>query len=912
MDYSKTVNLPVTAFPMKANLPVREPDYQKLWEEKDIYNKALNEAKNGTFILHDGPPYSNGEIHIGHALNKILKDIIVRYYLMNGKRSDYYPGWDNHGLPIENKVSEQFAKKKITPEKTEMRKACREYASKWIDIQREGFKRLGIFAHWDNPYLTMTNIYEATIIKVFGELVQQGYIYRGLRPIHWCVNCETALADAEIEYADHSSTSIYVRFPLLSDPDKKIISDKPVYIIIWTTTPWTIPSNLAVAVHSDYEYAVCETGDSCYILAAELAEKAFGEIGITDYQVKGAIKGSDLYGIDFKHPIYDRKSPVLLADYVTLEDGTGVVHTAPGHGKEDFETGKRYGLEVLNPVNGKGCYTDEAPGFEGLHVFRQGNQAVLDKLAELGALLASSTITHSYPHCWRCHKPVIFRATPQWFMSLDHNGLRDKILEEIKNVEFFPKEAENRLTAMMANAPDWCLSRQRSWGVGIPVMYCSECNEPILDKAIIDKVYEDALINSSDSWYANDASYFMPEGYKCPKCGNTHFIKESDVLDVWFDSGSSCRAVLDNFEHVSFPSDMYLEGSDQHRGWFNKSIVVGVATRGRSPFRQLVSHGFVLDKDGKAMSKSLGNTIPPKDIIKNMGADVLRLYIATCDYADDIRVGQEMLKNASDVYRRIRNTFRFMLGNLNDFDYSANKVSYDRLADIDKYALCKLQELIEEVGKAYESYEFHKAVKAISNFCSTEMSSLYLDILKDRLYTSGSDWQIRRSAQTGLFIILRNLVRLTAPIIPHTSEEVWQFMPDKDKEESVFLAGFPVADEQYKSEEVLSRWNEILKIRELVLLKLEEAKTNGVISKPIEAKVTIHLPAELIGLFPTEETELASYFIVSQVELVEGATDCLVEKAEGEKCERCWLIMKSTGSDTSHPTLCSRCAKAIQ
>ncbi|MBO4548184.1 MAG: isoleucine--tRNA ligase, partial [Abditibacteriota bacterium] len=675
-------------------------------------------------------------------------------------------------------------------------------------------------------------------------------------------------------------------------------------------TPWTIPSNLAVAIHPDYDYILAETDDSCYLLAKDLAEKAFGEIGISGFRETAVFKGSDLCGIEFKHPIYDRKSPVLLADYVTLEDGTGVVHTAPGHGKEDFETGKRYGLEVLNPVNGKGCYTAEAPGFEGMHVFRHGNAAVLEKLTEAGALLKSQTITHSYPHCWRCHKPVIFRTTPQWFMSLDHKELRQKILEAIKKVEFFPKEAENRLTAMMTNAPDWCLSRQRSWGVGIPVMYCSDCNEAVLDKRVIDKVYEDALANSSDSWFEKDPEFFLPAGYKCPKCGGSHFIKEKDVLDVWFDSGSSCRAVLDNFDHISFPADMYLEGSDQHRGWFNKSIVVGVATRGESPFRQLVSHGFVLDKDGKAMSKSLGNTIPPKDIINNMGADVLRIYIATCDYADDIRIGQEMLKNAADGYRRIRNTFRFMLGNLSDFDPSADAVSYDKLYDIDKYAIARTQQLISDVTEAYNGYEFHKAVKAIINFCSVDMSSLYLDVLKDRLYTSGKDWPVRRSAQTGLYNVLKTLVRLTAPVIPHTSEEIWQFMQDPDKEESVFLAGFPSVNVDMIYPD--NRWNEILAVREKVFAALEDAKTNGIIAKPIEAKVTLHLPKDLIDLLPKEPAELASYFIVSQVELKEGEGEIGIEKAAGEKCERCWLVMKDVGTDPEHPGLCSRCADALK
>ena len=904
MDYSKTVNLPQTDFPMRASLPTREPEYQKFWEENDIYKKALNKASKGKFILHDGPPYSNGKIHLGHAFNKVLKDIINRYKLLQGYEAIYNPGWDNHGLPIENKVSEIFAKKKIRPDAVEMRTACREYATEQVAIQKVDFERLGIFAHWDNPYLTMRHDYEATIVKIFGELVEKGFIYRGLKPIHWCINDATALAEAEIEYADITSTSIYVRFPILKDEKGLLNHSKPVYTIIWTTTPWTIPANMAVCLHPEYDYALVETEECCYLLAKGLVEKSFEIMGITDYKIVKTFVGNELEGIEFKHPIYDRPSPVVFADYVTLEDGTGVVHTAPGHGKDDFITGKRYGIEILNPVNDYGYYTDEAPLFEGLHVLRQGNKAVLEKLTELGALLKATDIVHSYPHCWRCHKPIIFRTTTQWFMSLDHNGLRDQILKCLDDVNFFPKESKNRLVSMIAGSPDWCLSRQRSWGVGIPVFYCEKCGEPILDKALIDNVYNDALENGSDAWYSKDAKEFMPAGYKCPKCGCEDFRKETDVLDVWFDSGSSCHACLDNFEGLSFPADMYLEGSDQHRGWFNKSVIVGVATTGQSPFKNLVSHGFVLDAQGRKMSKSLGNVIAPQDTIKELGADVLRLYIASCDYSDDIRFGKEMLKFASDSYRKIRNTIRFILGNLFDFDPNENMVSYENMTEVDKFALGEMNKLIREVTDAYENYEFHRVYRPVLNFVTQILSSLYLDILKDRLYSCGKDWAERRSSQSAMYIIMKALTVLLAPICPHTAEEIWQFA---GLGESVFLADFPVVNPVYDNEEIATKWAVIKEVRDVANVSLEQAKAEKVIKKPMEAKLVITAPAETLAVLKSCGEDLESYFIVSKIELNEGELAVKVEAAEGEKCQRCWLVKDHINENG----ICERCAKAI-
>ena len=932
MDYSKTVNLPKTDFAMKADLPNREPLFQKLWEDHQVYQKiAERDAPKGTFVFHDGPPYSNGDIHMGHALNKSLKDFIVRYKAMSGYRVPYIPGWDNHGLPIEQKVAEEFRKKHESPSKLELRKACRAYAERWVNIQREQLKRLGLMSDWDHPYLTMSREYEATIIKVFGEMVEKGYVYRGLKPIYWCINDETALAEAEIEYADHTSHSIFVRFPLVSDPKglfgARAATDLPpdhggCYTIIWTTTPWTIPANLAVAVHPDYEYAFVDADGDRYLVAAELVGQTMTAAGKEKYCVVKTVKGRELEGMVFKHPIYDRDSILVHAPYVTLEDGTGVVHTAPGHGREDFETGRRYGLEVLNPVDGKGRFTHLAGQFEGLHIIKQGNQAVIDTLTENGSLLAESTISHSYPHCWRCHKPVVFRATEQWFVSLDHDDLRKRILSEIENsVRCFPPEGRNRLYSMIESSPDWCLSRQRSWGVAIPVLFCDECEQPILSKEVIERVYTDALENGSDSWFEKPASAFVPEGLKCPSCGGTSFTKEEDVLDVWFDSGSSCRAVTERL-YGDFVSDVYLEGSDQHRGWFNKSIIIGTATKGSSPFRDLVTHGYVLDAEGKKMSKSGGNAIAPKETIKSIGADIIRLYVSSLNYFEDVRFGKEMFTRAIDAYRRVRNTFRFILGNVSDFDPDKDAVAYADLTEIDRFALHRLQEVLGEVTKAYESYEFHKVYHAVHNYCAVDLSGFYMDILKDRLYASARGSVERRSAQTALYEILSALARMMAPILPHTSEEVWQAMPCGSREqraesgepgrESVQLAAFPEVSADYTDAELAARWARILEVRDRVLAALEEARQSGKIGKPLESRVTLSAPAELHAFLKPYEAVLPSVFIVSQVVLAEagGELAVTVDPPTGEKCARCWLVLESVGKDSEQPELCDRCREA--
>lgn len=915
MDYSKTVNLPKTDFPMKANLPNREPGFQKFWEDHKVYQKmSERDAPKGTFVFQDGPPYSNGDIHMGHALNKALKDFIVRYKAMSGYRVPYIPGWDNHGLPIEQKVAEEFRKKHQSPSKLELRKACRAYAEKWVNTQREQMKRLGLMSDWEHPYLTMSREYEATIIKVFGEMVEKGYVYRGLKPIYWCINDETALAEAEIEYADHTSYSIFVRFPLVSDPNG-LFGDTPkehAYTIIWTTTPWTIPANLAVAVHPDYEYAFVDADGDRYVIAAELVGQTMSAAGKEKYCVVKTVKGRELEGMVFKHPLFDRDSVLVHAPYVTLEDGTGVVHTAPGHGREDFETGRRYGLEILNPVDGRGYYTKQAGPFEGMHIIRQGNEAVIAAMRENGSLMAQGEITHSYPHCWRCHKPVIFRATEQWFVSLDHDDLRKRILAEIEDsVNCFPPEGRNRLYAMIESSPDWCLSRQRSWGVAIPVLFCDKCGEPILSKEVIDKVYEDALENGSDSWFEKPSTAFLPDGFKCPKCGGTEFTKEEDVLDVWFDSGSSCRAVTERL-HGDITADVYLEGSDQHRGWFNKSIIVGTATKGKSPFKDLVTHGYVLDAEGKKMSKSGGNAIAPKEAIKNIGADIIRLYVSSLNYFEDVRFGQEMFTRAIDAYRRIRNTFRFILGNVSDYDPAKDAVDYADLQELDRFALHRLQELITDVTKAYEGYEFHKVYHSVHNYCAVDLSGFYLDILKDRLYASAPASKERRSAQTVLYAILSALARIMTPILAHTSEEVWQAIPG-NKEESVQLAAFPKPCADYVDEELAERWARILEVRDRVLAALEEARQGGKIGKPMESKVTLSAPSELYAFLKQYEALLPSVFIVSQVELKEAGEELSVEIGQpaGQKCARCWLVLESVGKHEDHPDLCDRCREAV-
>ena len=939
MDYRSTLNLPKTEFPMKANLPQREPEMQRRWEEMDLYRRSMEKAAPlGRFVLHDGPPYSNGDIHIGHALNKTLKDFVVRYRSMQGYEAPYVPGWDNHGMPIENNVAKEFRKTGKVPTKLELRRRCREYAQKWVETQREQFKRLGVRGDWDHPYLTMDYAFEAKVVEVFGELAEAGYIYRGLKPVHWCPNCETALAEAEVEYAPHTSPSIYVRFPLRQDPHG-VFAGAPqdqCYTIIWTTTPWTIPANLAVAVHPDEEYVVARAGDALYLVAAALLKDTLDATGLGDAEIVSTHQGADLDGLDFGHPFFARDSVLLTAGHVTMEAGTGVVHTAPGHGREDFELGAANGLPALCPVDGRGRFTDEAGPFAGMDL-KAGNRAVLDTLTERGALLHESALEHSYPHCWRCHQPTIFRATVQWFMSIDANDLRRRALLAIEGVQWVPPEGQNRITAMVGGRPDWCLSRQRAWGVGIPVFYCAACNHEILDRKAIDAVRDTVLREGSDAWFEKDAGAILPAGYACPKCGGTEFTKETDVLDVWFDSGSTCRAVAEARPELGFPSDVYLEGSDQHRGWFNSSLMVGMGTKGVPPYATVITHGFLVDAEGRAMHKSRGNAISPKDVVDRLGADVLRLWVASTDYHEDIRLGDEILKRVTDVYRRLRNTLRYCLANVSDFDPVHDLVAYHEMPEIDRYALHRLQEVVARVTEAFEGYAFFRAYHELHNFCAVELSAFYLDVLKDRLYTSARNSKERRSAQTVLHEISVALCAMLAPLLPHTADEAWGYLPVvHGRPESVHLAAFPVASDAFRDEELAARWSRLLGVRDDVMKAIEGARQNGDIAQPIEAHVKLWCRDELAwqALREAGEQTLAQLLIVSRVTLETGPqdepgpddhtmtypisvwqgdyVDIDVVAAAGVKCERCWLVREDIGERAAHPSLCVRCADAVE
>lgn len=925
VDYRQTLNLPKTAFPMKANLAQLEPQIQQRWEEMELYRRSLEQpAPNGRFILHDGPPYSNGDIHMGHALNKILKDIIVRYRGMQGYQAPYVPGWDNHGMPIENNVSREFRQKGVVPTRLELRRRCREYAHHWIAVQREQFKRLGIRGDWEHPYLTMDHAFEAKVVDIFGELAEAGFIYRGLKPVHWCPNDETALAEAEVEYGPHTSPSIYVRFPLRQDPEG-IFGDAPpetCYTIIWTTTPWTIPANLAVAVHPDETYAVVDLPDFAYagryLIAEKLLRETLDAIGYRDREpvvVSLGLPGTDLQGLVFGHPLFDRDSVLLTAPYVTMDAGTGVVHTAPGHGREDFELGQAHGLPALCPVDEQGIFTDEAGPFAGLHISKQGNQAVLDALTERGALLHQSQVEHQYPHCWRCHQPTIFRATVQWFMSIDANELRQRALMAIQGVDWLPPESINRINSMVAGRPDWCLSRQRAWGVGIPVFYCASCRKEILDRTAINAVRDLTLREGSDAWFERPAAEILPEGYACPHCGGSEFTKETDILDVWFDSGSTCRAVAEARPELGYPSDLYLEGSDQHRGWFNSSLMIGIATKGTAPYRGVITHGMLLDAEGHAMHKSRGNAISPAQVVDRYGADVLRLWVASTNYTEDVRLGDEILKRVTDVYRRLRNTLRYCLANLYDFDPVQDTVAYQGLPEIDRWALHRLQEVIRSARAAYDSYAFHRAYHEIHNFCAVDLSAFYLDVLKDRLYTSPASATARRAAQTVLHELAVALCTLLAPILVHTAEEAWRHLPAAEgRPESVHLAAFPTVTEQFCDEELAARWARLLDIREQVAKVLEEARQGGAVKQPLEASVRLRACGDVYELLRRYQDELATLFIVSEVvveEIPAGELVAEVEPAGGVKCERCWLVRADVGARGEHPTLCVRCAEAV-
>ena len=922
MDYKETINLPKTSFPMKANLSQREPEYIAKWDAAKTYAMLRKRHESDKkYILHDGPPYANGHIHIGTALNKILKDIVVKIKSMDGYDAVYVPGWDCHGLPIEHEVDKSLGKNKAKLSVIEIRKLCADYAMKFVDIQRDEFKRLGILADWGNPYLTMDPGYGATIVRELGKFFEKNSIYRRRKPIYWCASCKTALAEAEVEYEDHKSLSVYVKFPLI--PEKagvlESLKGKPVSFLIWTTTPWTLPANLAIALHPDFDYAAVETGGEILIMAKELVKEVIKKMKRMDFHTRGEYKGNELEGIRCKHPLYDRESVIILGEHVTLEQGTGCVHTAPGHGAEDYDMGVKYGLDIYSPVDDEGKFTSEVEDFSGMKVF-EANYLIKDKLRELGYLAFEEKISHSYPHCWRCKNPILFRATEQWFISMETNDLRKRALEEIKKVKWIPPWGENRITGMMQNRPDWCISRQRSWGVPITVFYCNSCNEVLATKESFEAVAKVFEKEGTSAWFEKDAREFLPPGTSCPKCRGESFRKENDILDVWFDSGTSHEAVLARRRDLTWPADMYLEGSDQHRGWFNSSLLIATANRSSSPYREVLTHGYVVDGEGKKMSKSAGNVIAPQEIIKKYGAEILRLWASSVDYREDIRISDEIIERLSEAYRRVRNTCKYLLGNLHDFDFDKDRVSYKEMEELDRWALHHLQKLIERVKRAFDEYEFHIFYHTFHNFCSVEMSSFYLDIIKDRLYTCKPDSRERRSAQTVLYFILNSMVKLMAPILSFTAEEVWGYIPGySGKEESVHFSLFPKAEKEYMDEELASRWEKIILLREEVAKALETARREKIIGHSLDAQVEIKGSGESFQFFKNYEKDLAAIFIVSQVVLTEEkVTDSLseifrdlkviVSEAPGEKCERCWMYSESVGQRSDHPTICARCA----
>lgn len=928
MDYSKTLNLPETEFPMRAGLPEREPEFLKYWEENKIYEKKQElHAGHKKFVLHDGPPYANGKIHMGTALNKILKDIIMKYKYAQGFDTPYVPGWDTHGMPIEHAAIKNLGLNRHELDTLVLRKECHDYALKWIDEQRTDFKRLGVLGDWDHPYITMTHDYEAVQIHVFGEMAKKGYIYKGKKAVYWCPHCETALAEAEIEYGEEKSPAIFVKMPLVKDNGMlpEAAQGKPAYIVIWTTTPWTMPANVAIALHPDFEYAWVECEGEILFMAKEMLE-AVGKVCKKDLSnIIGTCKGKDMEYAECRHPFetIDRKSLVVLADYVTLEAGTGCVHTAPGHGADDFETGVRYNLPIICPVDGSGKLTAEAGAdFAGMFVF-DANVPIIKYLAGLNRLFGKENIRHQYAHCWRCKNPIIYRATEQWFASVD--GFREEALNAIANhVQWIPSWGEARIHNMVADRHDWCISRQRVWGVPIPIFYCEDCNEHLVNDDTINAVADLFAKEGSDAWWAHSAEEILPQGTKCPKCGGTHFRKESDIMDVWFDSGSSHAAVCKTRPELAWPADMYLEGSDQHRGWFQSSLLTSVATEGKAPYRAVLTHGYVVDGEGRKMSKSVGNTVAPQEVIAQYGADIIRLWAASSDYKADIRISKEILKQLSEVYRKIRNTIRYILGNTNDFNYETDKVEFKDMLELDRWALMHMQLLKKEVSAAYESYDFHVLYHAIHNFCSIEMSSYYLDILKDRLYAYKADSFERRSAQTAMYEIMLDLVVMIAPVLSFTMEEVWQFMKKPaSMPESVFMMPWPECKEEYIDEALESKWDNFIEIRSEITRVLEGARRAKTIGHSLDAKVELHATGEALAILRSVEGDLATLLIVSQAKLVEGLAGGVeatgredlkvtVQAAEGEKCERCWIYSDTVGKDAEHPTVCARCAAALK
>ncbi|MFC0271213.1 isoleucine--tRNA ligase [Metabacillus herbersteinensis] len=917
MEYKDTLLMPKTDFPMRGNLPNREPQLQEKWEEMKIYQKVQEHTKNRPlFVLHDGPPYANGDIHMGHALNKVLKDFIVRYKSMSGFCAPYVPGWDTHGLPIETALTKNKKVKRKEMSVAEFRKLCEEYAWEQIKNQREQFKRLGVRGDWENPYVTLKPEYEAQQIKVFGEMAKKGYIYKGLKPVYWSPSSESALAEAEIEYDDKRSPSIYVAFPV---KDGKNVLTNGEKIVIWTTTPWTIPANLGICVHPELEYSVVDVNDDKFVLASDLVESVAKTMEWDQYKVSRTLKGSQLENVVAKHPIYDRDSLVMLGEHVTTEAGTGCVHTAPGHGEDDFIIGQKYGLDVLCPVDEKGYMTKEAEGFEGLF-YDEANKPISEKLQEVGALLKLSFITHSYPHDWRTKKPTIFRATAQWFASI--KDFREDLLTAVKETKWVPAWGETRLYNMVRDRGDWCISRQRAWGVPIPVFY-SENGEPIITDETIDHVSALFREHGSNIWFERDAKSLLPDGFTHEGSPNGNFTKENDIMDVWFDSGSSHQAVLLERDDLQRPADLYLEGSDQYRGWFNSSLSTAVAVTGKAPYKGVLSHGFALDGQGRKMSKSIGNVVIPAKVMNQLGGDILRLWVASVDYQADVRVSDPILKQVAEVYRKIRNTFRFLLGTLSDFNPERDTLSFDELREVDQYMLVKLNKLTDRVKNAYEDYEFAGIYHAVHNFCTIELSSFYLDFAKDVLYIESADHKERRAIQSVLYDTLLSLVKLVTPILPHTADEVWAHI-ESVKEESVQLIDMPESKVLPNADQLEKKWDAFMSLRDEVLKALEVARNTKVIGKSLTARIALYPNKEARELLESVSEDLKQIFIVSGFE-ISGDFDTapqdaqtletvkiVVTQAEGETCDRCWIVTPEVGQDKDHPTLCPRCASIVK
>ena len=925
-DYNKTLNLPQTEFSMRAALPKREPSMVDDWNTNGLYYEMIkrNEGKP-KYILHDGPPYANGDIHLGTALNKVLKDIIIRNKNMSGFHSPYVPGWDTHGLPIELKAMKSIGVENIKSA-VDLRKHCKDFALSFVESQKNQFRRLGVLADFNNPYLTLRPEFDARQVEIFGEMANKGYIYKGLKPVHWCPECNTALAEAEIEYAEDPCYSIYVKFQVKNDQGKLAnagVDLSKTYFVIWTTTTWTLPGNMAVCLGPNYEYSLvkADNGEN-YVIATELMEETMKAGNIENYEVVATYKGSDLERIVCNHPFIDRESLVIVGDHVTLESGTGCVHTAPGHGVEDFEVCVNHypEIKIIVPVDAKGKLTKEANQFEGLTT-DEANKAIGKHLEEIGSLFAIQKIIHQYPHCWRCKSPVIFRATEQWFCSID--GFKDDALNAIESVKWIPGWGEERIKNMVRDRSDWCISRQRTWGVPIPVFYCEECGKYHVSKESINAVSELFRKEGSDSWYIKSAEEILPDTIKCEYCGSKKFRKETDIMDVWFDSGVTHAAVLEEREELNWPSDLVLEGNDQYRGWFQSSLLTAVAWRGLPPYKAVCTHGWVVDGEGRKMSKSVGNGIAPEDIINEYGADILRLWVASSDYHSDIRISTNILKQLSEVYRKIRNTARFILGNLFDFDPSKDMVADDKLKEIDVWALMQLDKLEAKINKAYEDFDFHIIYHSMHNFCTIDMSTFYLDVLKDRLYVEKADSETRRAAQTTMYKILRSITLMLAPIIPFTCEEIWSFIPeDKNyNSKSVTLNDIPKATGNIDVE-FMAKWDRIHVIRDDVNKALELARSEKTIGKSLEAKVTLHATGELYDFITALTENLTEIFIVSASEVVnddKGSNkfdtenlSITVSKADGEKCERCWMYSDTVGQDNEDSHICARCASVLK